>query len=158
MTNPGFLFREQVMAPCLLYFALGARSSLDLKTNRGNIMKQALAILVLSLFFAGTAHADIISCNLEKKSKLERRVAHSIRAAQQSLDCGDHMATYENLITALQQLDEVMAGGATGYCYSKDSCRGAKVSGQKVTRAECEATGVGESWQQVDPLGACTDI
>jgi hypothetical protein len=135
-------------------------------------MKHVLALLLFTLAFTGTAQADVLfpideidiieekpvnSCNLEKKSKLHRVVAQIIRDAQSSLKCGDYEATYEALLGALQGVEDLMIA-STGYCYSKANCKGAKVSGQKVTKAECEATGVGASWQQVDPLGACINI
>jgi hypothetical protein len=143
-------------------------------------MKHGFASLLLAFAFSHTVSADVLFpieetpienapveerpvelCHPGERSELSRDVVRAIRGAQADVKCGNYEQAREKLYFALEGLDELDAGTATelGWCYSKDNCKGAKVSAVKTKKADCKNTGIGESWQRVDPTpGTCEDI
>jgi nucleoside 2-deoxyribosyltransferase len=136
-------------------------------------MKHGLAAFLLMFAFSHSTFADGLFpieefpieeetfCHPGERSELTRDVVRTIRSAQASVKCGNYAEAREKLFYALDGIDELDTGTATeiGYCYSKDNCRGAKVSGVKMKKADCKTSGIGESWQRTDPTaGSCEDV
>ena len=143
-------------------------------------MKHGLAAFLLMFAFSHSTFADglfpieefpieeapveeapVEFCHPGGKSELSRDVVRTIRSAQASVKCGNYAEAREKLFYALEGIDELDTGTATemGYCYSKDNCRGAKVSASKMKKADCKTSGIGESWQRTDPTaGSCEDV
>lgn len=134
-------------------------------------MKHGIASLLLMFAFSHTVHADILFpieenpevslCHPSERPELTRDVARSLRSAQADVKCGNYDAAREKIYYALDGIDQLDQSTATelGWCYSKDNCRGAKVSAVKTKKADCANTGIAESWQRVDPTpGTCEDI